>query len=74
MVPCSAYYQLAGTPAVSLSGKEGSLLDYCNGLYMGLAIKMVQNNQQVQNAAVIMLTGVIIIDHVIPSLQELYWF
>ncbi|KAF7249628.1 putative RNA-directed DNA polymerase from transposon BS [Varanus komodoensis] len=50
-----------------------SRLDFCNALYMGLPLKMVQILQLVQNRAARLLTGTGRCSHITPILRQLHW-
>ncbi|KAF7252767.1 putative RNA-directed DNA polymerase from transposon BS [Varanus komodoensis] len=51
-----------------------SRLDFCNTLYVGLPLKMVQILQLVQNRAARLLTGTGHCSHITPVLRQLHWF
>uniref|UniRef100_A0A669CP39 Reverse transcriptase domain-containing protein n=1 Tax=Oreochromis niloticus TaxID=8128 RepID=A0A669CP39_ORENI len=48
-------------------------LDYCNSLYMGLQLSLLQRLQLVQNAAARLLTGSRKYDSITPVLANLHW-
>ena len=50
-----------------------SRLDYCNELYMGLPVRLMQKRQMVQNAVARLLTGVKRHQHISPMLATLHW-
>ncbi|KAF7239223.1 Disintegrin and metalloproteinase domain-containing protein 12, partial [Varanus komodoensis] len=50
-----------------------SRLDFCNALYVGLALKMVRILQLVQNRAARLLTGPGRYVHMTPVLRQLHW-
>ncbi|KAF7251190.1 Enteropeptidase [Varanus komodoensis] len=50
-----------------------SRLDFCNTLYVGLPLKMVQILQLVQNRAASLLTGTGRCSHITPVLRQLHW-
>ncbi|KAF7252606.1 putative RNA-directed DNA polymerase from transposon BS [Varanus komodoensis] len=50
-----------------------SRLDFCNVLYMGLPLKMLQILQLVQNRAARLLTGTGRCSHITPVLHQLHW-
>ncbi|KAF7246443.1 Protein NEL [Varanus komodoensis] len=50
-----------------------SRLDFCNALYVGLPLKMVQILQLVQNRAARLLTGTGCYVHMTPVLRQLHW-
>ena len=47
--------------------------DYCNALYMGLPLRLMQKMQMVQNTASRLLTGVKKYHHISPTLVALHW-
>lgn len=50
-----------------------SRLDYCNSLYLGLQLSLIQRLQLVQNAAARLLSGTRRQDHITPILANLHW-
>lgn len=50
-----------------------SRLDYCNSLYLGLQLSLIQHLQPVQNAAARLLSGTRRHDHITPVLANLHW-
>ena len=48
-------------------------LDYCNALYVGLPLRLLQKLQVVQNAAARLLSGVKKYQHISPTLAALHW-
>lgn len=50
-----------------------SRLDYCNSLYLGLQLSLIQRLQLVQNAAARLLSGTRRHDHITPILANLHW-
>ena len=50
-----------------------SCLDYCNGLYFGIAEKLLKQLQILQNSAAKLITGKHKYDHVGDDLVSLHW-
>src|SRR5258706_11877244 len=50
-----------------------SRLDYCNGLYYGMADGLMSRLQSVQNAAARLVTDFGRRDHITPVLRQLHW-
>ena len=50
-----------------------SCLDYCNGLYFGIAERLLNQLQLIQNAAAKVVMGKYKYDHLGEDLQELHW-
>ena len=50
-----------------------SCLDYCNGLYFGVAERLLNQLQLIQNAAAKAITGKYKYDHLGEDLKELHW-
>ena len=50
-----------------------SRLDFCNALYVGLLLCLVQKLQLVQNMAARLVTGTPRGDHITPVLKSLHW-
>lgn len=48
-------------------------LDYCNSLYLGFQLSLLQRLKLVQNAAARLLTGTRRHDHITPVLANLHW-
>jgi len=51
----------------------GSLLDYCNGVLVGVSGQLLHELQVIQNAAARIITGTKKYERMKPILQELHW-
>ena len=50
-----------------------SRLDYCNALYLGLPLRLMEKLQMVQNVVDRLLSGVGKYQHISPTLAALHW-
>ena len=48
-------------------------LDYCNSLMYGIADRLMQRLQAIQNTAARLITGARRLDHISPVLRQLHW-
>ena len=50
-----------------------ALIDYCNGLFVGISEGLLDRLQRIQNAAARLVTGTRKYEHITPVLRSLHW-